>query len=72
MPPPRKRSTRPRVPGSESRAGAVQRLETSAAAYHWPCPHCACTRNLQVLGREVCSNCLHRHTNPEEKPTDAA
>jgi hypothetical protein len=64
MPPPRKRPQRPRV--------AAQPLETSASAYHWPCPHCACTRNLQVLGREVCSNCLHRHTNPEEKPTDAA
>jgi hypothetical protein len=58
-PPPRKRPTR--------RRPAAQRLETSAAAYHWPCPHCACRRNLQVLGREVCSNCLHKHTNPEEK-----
>jgi hypothetical protein len=58
-PPPRKRPTR--------RPAAAQRLETSAAAYSWPCPHCACQRNLQVLGREVCSNCLHIHPNPEKK-----
>jgi hypothetical protein len=59
-PPPRKRPTR-------RRPAAAPPLETSAAAYHWPCPHCACRRNLQVLGREVCSNCLHIHPNPEEK-----
>ena len=48
---------------------AAVRPETSAAAYRWPCPRCACTRNLRGLLREICSNCTHVHQPPEEKET---
>lgn len=41
------------------------RPATSAAAYRWPCPRCACTRNLRGLLREVCAHCDHTHTAPE-------
>jgi hypothetical protein len=61
MPPPRNRPARRGAPGEPSRG----RPALPASQYRWPCPHCACQRNLQVLGREVCSNCLHIHTNPD-------
>ena len=64
-PKPRKR---PHRRGPYAAPGSV-RPETTAAAYAWPCPRCACTRNLRGLLREVCAHCTHVHHPPTEKDT---
>ena len=61
---------KPHAGRKRRRPGAYAEVVTpalSAAAYSWPCPRCACRRNLRGLLREVCANCTHVHYPPAKE-----